>query len=301
MDISLSVICPVYNEEKTLKIFYSNLKRSIDNCKKIKNYEIIFINNCSSDSTLKILKEFNDKDGVKVITFSRNFGYQASIRCGLEFANMDYVTFIDTDGEDPPEILIKLIEIINSENQIVYGERVDRHENLILKNLRKLYYVICKYSSDVSMVLNMSEFLIFHKKMKSYLINKNTNPFLRFEVANIGFKTIGYKYKRSKRIDGKSSYNIFGIIKFALNGYLTSSTFPLRVNSIISIITIIFCVFFVIIDFNLSKITVLLLMILVLFQSLQSLYLARIYRNTENRPIYIIDYENSLEINNEKN
>ncbi len=301
MHISLSVICPVYNEEKTLKIFYSNLKKTIDNCKKIKNYEIIFINNCSSDNTLEILKEFNKKDGVKVITFSRNFGYQASIRCGLELSNMDYVTFIDTDGEDPPKILIKLIELIQNENQIVYGERVDRHENIILKNLRKLYYIICKYSSDVNMVLYMSEFLILHKKMKKYLINKNTNPFLRFEVANIGFKTIGYKYKRSKRIDGKSSYNFFGIIKFALNGYLTSSTFPLRINSIISMIVIILCSFFVIIDFQIIKVAVILLILLVFFQSLQSLYIARIYRNTENRPIYIIDYENSFNINYEKN
>ena len=195
---------------------------------------------------------------------------------------MDYITFIDTDGEDPPEILIKLIELIDNENHIVYGERVDRYENIILKNLRKLYYIVCRYSSDVRMVLNMSEFLIFHKKMKKYLINKNTNPFLRFEVANIGFKTIGYKYKRSKRIDGKSSYNFFGILKFALRAIICSS-------------------FLIIFDFNLTKVTVILLLMLIFFQSLHSLYLARIYRNTENRPIYIIDYENSFEVHDEKN
>lgn len=299
--ISLSIICPVYNEEKSIKIFYNNLIKAIKSCKKIRKYEVLFINNNSEDNSLSILKEIRKKDNIKIISFSRNFGYQASIQCGLKYAINDFITFIDTDGEDPPEILIKLINKISDENSIVYGERVDRHENFILKNLRKVFYFICKHTADIKMVMNMSEFLVFHKKMKKYLINNNTNPFLRFEIANLGFKRQGVPYKRIKRIDGKSSYNLIGIFKFAITGYLTSSTFPLRLNFYFFLLLILLNLIFFLRSLNLILLININLLFICFAITIKSLYLARIYRNTEKRPQFIIDEMGSFGVNIEKN
>ena len=287
----VSIICPFYNEEKSLKIFFDKLSSVLNN---LNNYqfEIIFINNASNDNSLKIVKSFEDFQNIKIkyITFTRNFGYQNSLLAGYQYSKGDVSIAIDTDLEDPPEMIVDFIQKYKEGFQIVYGKRVDRVENWPMKKLRNIFYRLLKLSADFRIFEQMAEFCLISKKVRDIIIkNNNTFNFFRSEIAYTGFEGYAIEYKRSLRAAGKTNYNIFGMFKFAISGFLTSSTFFLRLSSYLLpmlLIINIFTFFYL----NWFKVVILINLIFLSFLlSVSSLYIARTYQIVVGRPPYIVD------------
>lgn len=145
----LTVLCPVFNEEPTVELFYGRMKPVIDSLSSIVDIDLVFMDNGSTDRTHEIVKDISGKDPrVYTIVLSRNFGYQCSVECGLRTCSGDMFVVIDVDCEDPPEMLPEFLKYQNEGYEIVYGERLDRVESKLMIWGRKLFYRFTKMMSD---------------------------------------------------------------------------------------------------------------------------------------------------------
>lgn len=264
-------------------------------------FEIIFINNASSDGSLEKLKELisnkqnSEQIILKVISFSRNFGYQKSLLAGYSHSTGDASIVIDTDLEDPPELISDFIDGWNKGFEVVYGKRVDRQENWMIKKMRDNFYKILSLTADFKINDQMAEFCLISRRVRENILKINpTFTFFRSEIAFLGLKTFGIDYKRKKRVAGQTKYNILTMFEFAITGFLTSSTFFLRLFGyglpIILAFNLIFFYFY-----KINSFLILFDIIYIIFNlSVLSLYVARLYQISTKRPPYIIDYENSI-------
>ena len=265
------------------------------------HFEIIFVNNSSTDGSLEKLKELilkkqnNEQITFKIISFSRNFGYQKSLLAGYNHSTGDASIVIDTDLEDPPELIVEFIAQWNKGYEIIYGKRVDRQENWFIKKMRDNFYRILSLTADFKINDQMAEFCLISRRVRENILKINpTFTFFRSEIAFLGLKTFGIDYKREKRVAGQTKYNILTMFEFAITGFLTSSTFFLRF----------FCSGFpfvvglnllIIFFFKITNFLIILDVIYIIFNlSILSLYVARLYQISTKRPPYIIDYENSI-------
>ncbi len=297
----ISIICPVHNEEASVEIFYSRVQTTIAPLRRSYDFEIIFVNDSSSDKTLEIIHALRQKDkSVQVITLARNFGYQAAVSAGMKFAHGDGVFTIDVDCEDPPELIPEFIAKWEQGYDVVYGLRAGRPEARIIIEMRKLFYRSLKIMADSDIVLDMAEFSLISSHVRDLIVsNQNTFPFLRAEIGYVGFRRIGIKYDRQVRVGGRSHYNFWRMAVFAGGGILTSSTFPMRA-------AFYFLPFFLLINIILLVLTVLwsstelfrILMTLdaaygISLVTVYGLYIARIYKNSMARPVFVIDWNRS--------
>jgi dolichol-phosphate mannosyltransferase len=294
----ISIICPFYNEKEVIPIFYNKVLKILSELKSY-NFELIFVNNASEDDSLECLKELiaancDQNVKIKIISFTRNFGYQKSLLAGYKFSTGDASIVVDVDLEDPPELILQFLEKWSEGYEVVYGKRLDRNENFVIKKLRNVFYKILILSADYKSNYQMAEFCLISRKVRELIIQINTTfIFFRSEIAFLGFKTFAIEYKRDKRAAGKTKYNIFGMIKFAIAGFLTTSTFFLRFFAYT--FPVILCLNFFLLIFA-EKISILIFInftYLFLNLSFISLYIARIYQIMTNRSSYIIDYEKS--------
>ncbi len=293
----LSIICPVYNEQLAIPLFYSRLKEVLAQLEDF-DYELIFTNNRSTDHTLTEIHKLQAEDqAVHVITFSRNFGYQASILAGMKHAKGDVTIVIDVDCEDPPELIPVFIQKWKEGHDICYGIRGRRDEARWITWFRLLFYRIMKLTADTDIILDMAEFALLSRTVRE-ILSKSTNtfPFLRAEIAYSGFKKIGIPYDRQKRIIGNSHYNLYRMTLFAAAGIMSVSTFPLRVPVYIMPFMVLLNLLSAGLEmaglssFFHSMILVDLVYLMSLL-SAQGLYIARIYKNGIGRPVYIIDWD----------
>ena len=293
----VSIICPVYNEQVNIQMFYDRMETALNNLRDLYKFEYIFTNNRSTDNTLEIISSLRELDKrVQLITFSRNFGYQASVLAGLHYAKGDASIVIDVDCEDPPEMLPSFIEKWQEGYDIVYGIRKKRQENIIVQEARNLFYWLLNKVGDHEIIMNMAEFGLITKEVRQEILNnKSTFPFLRTEISYSGFNQIGINYIRQARQYGKTHYNFWGMAQFAVGGILSSSTFLLRLSAFIGAVFVLLnalALFFEITNL-ISKafevIVILDLMYLVFFMATISIYIARIYKNGVQRPIFIVD------------
>lgn len=299
----VSIICAVHNEEKTVQMFYDRLKNIIKDLKY--DFEIIFTNNRSTDSTLAIIQELIKNDSrVKVLTFSRNFGYQCSVQAGMTHAKGDCIITIDVDCEDPPELIPVFLAKWEEGNDIVYGIRTNRPESKILIWMRNLFYKILRFTADTEIILNMAEFGLISDFVRDGIINNtNTFPFLRTEIAYSGYKRHGVVYDREKRIAGETHYNFWRMAIFAIGGILSSSTFPFRLAVYMFPFIALLNLVLLGADFafggNIFKfLTVFDFLYVCLLLTTHGIYLARIYKNGLGRPLYIVDWKlSSSELN----
>ena len=281
----LAVICPLYNEEKSLPLFIEEIMKVEKSISENYQLDIVFSNNASTDRTLTMLEEFSLKyKNVYYYTLSKNFGYQNSLNFALKNTTADLYTIIDTDGEDPPSMIIDFLKKYEEGNDIVYGERVNRPEGYVIRKMRNLFYRILKFFSDDEIILNMAEFSLFTNEVKEHLVEENSSfPFLRSAISRVGFNLKAIPYSRNERFAGKSNYNFYSMFKFALAGILASTTLPLRfpiyffpfwlgISSFLlfnSTNNEIFWKYFIFIS----------IIYLVLILSFISIYIARIYKN----------------------
>jgi glycosyltransferase involved in cell wall biosynthesis len=294
---SLSIIVPVFNEDQIINIFFDRINKVLNEISNKYDSHILFVNNASTDNTYSCIREIQKlRKNVSLITLSKNFGYQCSMECGLDHTDNDLIAFIDVDCEDPPEMLIDFLNMYSKGYDIVYGERVDRHESEIIKSFRKIFYHLAKKFADEEIVLYMAEFSLFTNTVRSAILkNNNSFPFIRNSIARVGFNRIGIPYKRDKRVGGKTHYNFYRMVVFAISGILSSSTLPLRLPIYLFplwLVMIIGLLFLYHTTSNFILLFVAVILVLSYFGltlSFIAIYIARIYKNSLGHPNYIIN------------
>jgi dolichol-phosphate mannosyltransferase len=293
----VSIICPVFNEEDCIPLFFSRLKEVVGPLEHRYRFELIFTNNGSTDCSVARILEIREKHPwVQLITLSRNFGYHASLMSGLVNAMGDLLVIIDVDCEDPPELIPVFLKGWEEGKDLVYGERVNRPEAWWLKGARKLFYRLTRSIADSDFILDMAEFSLFTRRVRDVLCsNRSTFPFLRNEIAYAGFARKGIPFTRLQRVHGQTHYRLLSITQFAITGILSASTFPLRATAYFGIpigaIDVAIAVsrlvspyprdlapFFL---FNLAFIAVAI--------GFASIYIGRIYKDEVGRPRFIVD------------
>lgn len=297
----LTIICPVFNEEGIVPIFFERLKTVRDKLSDKYELELLFTNNASTDGTLpEIMKLRETNDFVYVITISRNVGYQASLECGLRSAKGDLFIFIDVDCEDPPEMILDFIKFHEEGYDIVYGERIDRAEPKPVMLGRKLFYRVLKAFADEEVILDMAEFSLMTREVRDAIVeDRSSFPFIRASIGRVGFKRKGIPYKRHKRVAGQTHFRFLGMAHFAIAGILSSSTLFLRMP--------IYALFFWLLAVAAIAITRVYIesrwldaLLIFLFAayfgsavSFMAIYIGRIYKNSLGRPNFIINEKSS--------
>lgn len=230
MKPQITVICPVFNEEKAIPIFYERVFGVFERLSESHQCNLLFIDNCSTDRSLEIIRELRKKDPrVFHLGLSINVGYQKSMEAGLKNAVGDFFVIIDVDCEDPPEMIEDFIQIQKTGFDIVYGERVDRSEGVFVKNLRKVFYRVTRFVSDEHFFVDMAEFCLITSEVRDALIQDMSSfPFIRAAIGRVGFAFKGVPYKRHPRVAGHSNFNVSRMVTFAIAGILSTSTLPLR-------------------------------------------------------------------------
>jgi len=302
----ISIVCPVFNEESTISLYYERFQKAISCLQDRYLIELIFVNNCSKDNTLSIAMNLHSQNSsVQVVSLTRNFGYQSSVLCGLNFASGDAIVINDVDGEDPPELIPKFVEQWEKGYDIIYGKRGKRSEFLGLTLCRKLFYRLTRAIADNDFILDMAEFSLFTKQVRDEVLKTKTSfPFIRNELAYVGFRQIGIPYNREKRIGGKGNYigfaGMFRMVQFAIAGILTASTFPLRlifylaVPLLFSNFLLLFMYFLTPESIPIHLVYILNMMFLITAVTFLSTYMARVYKNGIQRPIFVVDWRNTI-------
>ncbi len=295
----ITVICPVFNEEESIPIFYERFNRAVAPLRSDYRFELLFTNNRSKDGTLQIIRELRAQDpAVQVLTFSRNFGYQASVSAGMRHAAGDAIVVIDVDCEDPPEMIPRFVEEWRNGFDLVYGDRKKRTEFYGVHLLRLLFYRLNRLLADNDIILDMAEFALFTRRIRDAMLdNRSTFPFLRAEAGFAGFERKGIPYQRQPRVRGTTHYNFLGMTKFAVAGMLSSSTFPLRVTAYLCAPVVMANLILCVLDFSdtWAKAFHLLVTTDLLYVvgaiAFLAIYLARDYKNGAARPLFIVDWE----------
>ena len=231
---SLSIVVPCYNERNNILTTYEALSAVMKSIEA--KFEVIFVDNGGTDGQLEIMKQLYEKhpDTVKVVSLSRNFGYQMSISAGLEFATGDAVIIVDADLQDPPELIKEFVEKWNEGFDVVYGVRVKRQGSFILRSFYKMFYWVFNKTADIPIPLNSGEFALMSRRVVDEIkAMPEKIRFVRGLRAWTGFRQIGIPYKRLRRAEGKSKFSIFDNLVLALDGILSFST---RILTFVSII-----------------------------------------------------------------
>ncbi len=304
MDKKLSLVVPCYNEEKNVALFYEESKKAFNKLKM--KVELVFVNDGSKDNTIKELKKLvkKDKFEIKVVNFSRNFGKEAAMYAGLKNTTGDYVAIIDADLQQRPELIIPMIEILDNEEEYdcvcYYQEK--RIEGGLISFFKKSFYKTIEKLSEIQFVNGASDFRLFRRYVVDTIISlPEKNRFSKGIFSWIGFNTKYLPYTPDSRANGESSFNFKGLLKYALSGILSFSVAPLRLATytgltfsllsfIYLLVVLIQKIFFTIDVPGYATIVACILLIggLILFGlGIIGEYIARIYVEVKDRPIYI--------------
>ncbi len=300
-----SLILPVFNEEENIDILYKRCSQVLSKLKQ--EYELIFINDGSTDTTPQLLFNISKKDcRVKIINLSRNFGHQVAVTAGLEHAGSEIVAVLDADLQDPPEILPRFFKKIEEGYDVVYAIRKSRKENFLLRACYSFFYHLLRRVASIDIPLDSGDFCVLSARAVSALNSlPERNRFIRGLRSWIGFKQIGLEYERQSRHGGVSKYNFSRLMKLAFDGIFSFSFAPLQVmfylgllSLFISLLGIIGAVYLKFFTTAYSRVpgfatTIILVMFvggLQLFSiGILGEYLRRVYEESKHRPQYIIE------------
>jgi polyisoprenyl-phosphate glycosyltransferase len=297
----LAILCPVYNEELVISLFFSRLLPVMAELAARYECRLVFLNNASTDRTREKIDEIAALwPETYVLSMSRNVGYQASLECGLRNTDADLFVIIDVDCEDPPEMIAAFIGKHEQGFDIVYGERVDRPEPPLLKSSRKFFYRLLQAIADEEIILDMAEFSLFTGEVRDAIVDDRSSfPFLRASIGRVGFRRAAIPFSRQRRVAGTTHYNLIGMSIFAIAGLLSASTLLLRLPVYI-------LPFWILTLCGLGAWSIaahsawLALAALIVFASyigasiaFTALYVARAYKNGLQRPSAVIDRRRS--------
>lgn len=235
--LRVSILIPVFNEEANVSRAYETVASVFDN---LPGYELelIFTDNHSTDGTFRLLRQIALEDArVRVIRFSRNYGYQRSLLTGYKAASGDCSIQIDCDLQDPPEHIPHMLSLWRQGHQVVYGIRRTTEEGWIIRTVRRIFYRAIRAMSDDDLPLNAGEFRLVDKRILTELRKiDDTAPYLRGLISSMGFSQIGFEYDRRARLAGHSKFPFRAMLALAVDGVLNHSLVPLRLASLASIV-----------------------------------------------------------------
>lgn len=206
--MKISLVVPCFNEEEVLPEFIS---RTIKSLEKFDDFEVIFIDDGSTDNSIQILTmAAANNEKIKGVKLTRNFGHQYAVLAGLSHCSFDLIGIIDADLQDPPEILFQMAKKIESGFDVVYGQRVSREgETLFKKFSASLFYRILARLSPIPIPRNAGDFRVVTRRAADSVVDMNeSNPFLRGLFAFIGFNSFAFSYKREERFAGSTKYTL---------------------------------------------------------------------------------------------
>jgi dolichol-phosphate mannosyltransferase len=300
----ISVVVPVYQEELVIQDFYNRLIKQLKDMNT--SYDIIFVDDQSDTPTLEILRKIrkNDKN-VKIISLSKNYGHQIALSAGIDYAKGDAVIMLDGDLQHPPELIATLVEHWKNGYDIVYTIRKELLKRSFLRQIaNKLFYFLMSKITDVDMGFNCADFrLMSRKAADGFKQIKEKTRFIRGLTSWMGFKKIGIPFYTESRKKGKTKYSVNKIFSFALDGIISFSNFPIKIISIIGILIslvsflyIIRVAYFMIFAnepmpdwLPITSIILFLSGIQMLMLGIIGEYVSKIFIETKNRPLYLID------------
>jgi len=300
----ISLVVPVYNESGVVEIFLDKISSVL--AKIDYKYEIIFINDGSTDDTLLELERiYEGYKNIRIVSFSRNFGKEAAISAGLDYSHGDALIPIDVDMQDPPELIIDFIKFWQDGYDVVYGIREDRALDSIGKRITsQIFYTIFNKISKTKIPYNVGDYRLIDRKVIDVVkALPERNRFMKGLFSWVGFKSIGIPYKRPERVLGKTKWNYWKLWNFSIDGITSFSTAPLKVwmyiGGMISFISFCYALLLVVkvaisgIDVPGYTSTLVAILFLgglqLLVLGIYGEYLGRIYEESKSRPLYILD------------
>lgn len=313
----ISIIIPAYNEEEALPMLHERMKKLMD---EMKNYEfeILFVNDGSKDRTMEIIKKLRQEDNrICYVDFSRNFGKEIAMIAGLDYATGDCVIFMDADLQDPPELIPELVKYWEEGYDDVYAKRKSRKgETWLKKFTSSMYYKILQHLTKVEIQRDTGDFRLLDRRCVNALkklreSQRNTKSMFSW----IGYRKKEVLYDREPRVAGKTKWNYIKLVDLAIDGITSFTTSPLRLSTFIAIPT--FLVLFIYFIYVIIKSFIVqeaiqayqaIILLILFFSGIQILlfgiigeYLGRIFNETKNRPLYLVnEYNGEKEMNEEK-
>ena len=310
----ITIIIPAYNEEESLPHLYERLEKLMTSMEHYE-FEILFVNDGSKDNTIDLIKEYREKDNrICYVDFSRNFGKEIAMIAGLDYATGDCVIFMDADLQDPPELIPELVKYWEEGYDDVYAKRSSRKgETWLKKFTSKMYYRVLQHLTNVPIQQDTGDFRLLDRRCVNALRKMRESQ----RNSKSMFSWIGYKkkevlYDRDPRIAGQTKWNYKKLVDLAIDGITSFTTSPLRISTYISIPT--FIVLFVYFVYVIAKCIVTstmiqayqaIILLILFFSGVQILlfgiigeYLGRIFNESKDRPLYLVnEYNGKKEMN----
>lgn len=304
----LTVVVPCYNEEEAIPFFYEEMLKTIEVFNKdfpSVEFEMLFIDDGSKDKTLKVLREYNEKDKrVRYVSFSRNFGKEAGIYAGLDNAKGDYVVIMDADLQDPPSLLPEMFKAVTEEGfDSAATRRVTRKgEPAIRSFFARMFYKLMARISKTEIVDGARDYRIMTRQMVDAILSMGEyNRFTKGIYGWVGFETKWFEYENVERVAGETKWSFWKLFLYSIEGVIGFSTAPLVISSFFGILCMLLA--FIMIVFIIIRKLVYgdptsgwpsLVCIIMLIGGMQlscigivGEYLAKTYLETKHRPIYI--------------
>ena len=298
-----SVIAPIFNELENLPLLYARVKEVMDSTGE--PWELILVDDGSSDGSTDVIRKLALEDErVRPVIFARNFGHQIAVTAGMDYSRGQAVTIIDSDLQDPPEVILDLIEKWREGYQIVYAVRSEREgESWFKLTTASLFYKLIFKITDVKIPLNTGDFRLIDRTALDVINTmRERNRFLRGMGAWVGFRQIGVEYKRHARHAGQTHYPLKKMLQLALNAITGFSTYPLRLLTTGGIILVglslvllvLYLLLAIINNFDLTYILatwlslIFLAGVLLVGMGILGEYIGRTYDEAKGRPLYIV-------------
>lgn len=299
-----SIVVPMYNEEEVVKETSKRLKAVMESSGV--SYEIIYVNDGSRDKTVDILQEICEQDNsLKLINFSRNFGHQIAITAGMDYASGDCIVVIDGDLQDPPEVILKMIEKWREGYEVVYGKRLERKGDTFFKKISAAaFYRLLRSMTDVDIPVDTGDFRLIDRKVCDELKRiHEKNRYIRGLISWLGFRQTAVEFVREERFAGVTKYPLKKMIRFAFDAITSFSYKPLRIATYFGFFVSMFS-FIALVGIIAQKLlypehvilgwstiislSLLLNGIVLLMLGIIGEYIGRIYDESKNRPLYVI-------------
>lgn len=314
--MKLSLVVPCFNEEDVVLNFYKEVSRVFNG--KIDDYEFVFVNDGSRDRTLEILKGIHKlSENVKVVSFSRNFGKEAAIYAGLSNACGDYTCVIDADLQQRPEVVLQMVEILDSEPETdcVAAYQDERKEGKVLSFFKDCFYELINKVSEVEFYPGASDFRLMRRPMVDAVLSMSEyHRFSKGIFSFVGFNTKFIPYEVQERAGGTTKWSFVKLFKYAIEGIVGYTTTPLRIATFAGVGFMAAALLYLIIALiagaiahSLSSAVAIITLILLvggmnfLFIGIVGEYLARVYMQVKDRPVYIVKelltYEEKADVN----
>ena len=304
--MKLSLVVPCYNEEANVKRFFDEVNKVFKN--KVSDFEFVFVNDGSKDKTYHELKKLyneNTSSNVQVLTFSRNFGKESAIYAGLSNAKGDMVCIIDADLQQRPEVVLEMLEEIEKDETLdcVAAYQENRKESKTLSGLKSAFYKLINKITDVDFVNGASDFRLLKRTMVDAILEMTEyHRFSKGIFSWVGFNTKYIPYTVEERQFGETKWSYGKLFKYAFDGIISFSTFPLKLATGVGLVTAFASIIYLIVVviqklfFGIDVPGYATIVVLVLFLGGMQLfclgilgeYLSKIYLQVKNRPIYIL-------------